>query len=72
MSIDRRTLLKSTAATTALGGPFAGLAAMPAEAHKAPPRPGPGPGQGPSATARSGCTCPRGSATAPSTTPSRR
>ena len=36
MSIDRRTLLKSTAATTALGGPFAGLAAMPAHAHKAP------------------------------------
>jgi len=36
MAIDRRTLLKSTAATTAVGGPFAGLAAMPAQAHTAP------------------------------------
>ncbi len=36
MAIDRRTLLKSTAATTAVGGPFAGLAAMPAQAHQAP------------------------------------
>lgn len=36
MSIDRRTLLKSTAATTALGGPFAGLVATPAAAYQAP------------------------------------
>ena len=35
MSVERRTLLKTTAAG-AVGGPFAGLVAMPAEAHKAP------------------------------------
>jgi secreted PhoX family phosphatase len=38
MSVERRTLLKTTAAG-AVGGPFAGLVAMPAEAHK-PPNPG--------------------------------
>ncbi|MFC6288237.1 PhoX family protein [Nocardioides sp. GCM10027113] len=38
MSLDRRTLLKtSAAATVAAGGPFAGLAAMPAQAQ--PPQP---------------------------------
>lgn len=36
MSFDRRTLLKSSAAATVAGGPFAGLAAMPANAHQAP------------------------------------
>jgi len=36
MSVERRTLLKSTGAAGALGGPFAGLVAMPAEAHKPP------------------------------------
>jgi secreted PhoX family phosphatase len=35
MSLERRTLLKTTAAG-AVGGPFAGLVAMPAEAHKPP------------------------------------
>ena len=35
MSVERRTLLKTTAAG-AVGGPFAGLVAMPAEAHKPP------------------------------------
>jgi uncharacterized protein len=35
MSLERRTLLK-TAAAGAVGGPFAGLVAMPAEAHKPP------------------------------------
>jgi secreted PhoX family phosphatase len=35
MSLERRTLLKNTAAG-AVGGPFAGLVAMPAEAHKPP------------------------------------
>jgi uncharacterized protein len=35
MTVERRTLLKTTAAG-AVGGPFAGLVAMPAEAHKAP------------------------------------
>jgi hypothetical protein len=39
MSIERRTLLKTTAGAAALGGPFAGLAAMPAGAHH-PPKPG--------------------------------
>jgi secreted PhoX family phosphatase len=39
MPVERRTLLKSTAAAGAAGGPFAGLVAMPAEAHK-PPNPG--------------------------------
>lgn len=35
MSVERRTLLKTTAGA-AVGGPFAGLAAMPAGAHQAP------------------------------------
>lgn len=35
MAVERRTLLKTTAAG-AVGGPFAGLLAMPADAHKAP------------------------------------
>jgi secreted PhoX family phosphatase len=35
MSLERRTLLKTTAAG-AVGGPFAGLVAMPAEAHRPP------------------------------------
>ena len=35
MPVERRTLLKTTAAG-AVGGPFAGLVAMPAEAHKPP------------------------------------
>ena len=35
MSVERRTLLKTTA-VGAVGGPFAGLVAMPAEAHKPP------------------------------------
>ncbi len=39
MSVDRRTLLKTTAAGAAVGGPFAGLVAMPADAHQ-PPDPG--------------------------------
>ena len=39
MSVDRRTLLKTTAAGAAVGGPFAGLVAMPADAHT-PPDPG--------------------------------
>jgi secreted PhoX family phosphatase len=39
MSIERRTLLKTTAGAAAVGGPFAGLAAMPAGAHH-PPNPG--------------------------------
>ncbi len=38
MSVERRTLLKSTAAATGIGGPFAGLVAAPAEAL-APPNP---------------------------------
>ncbi len=38
MSIERRTLLRTTAGA-AVGGPFAGLVAMPANAHQ-PPRPG--------------------------------
>jgi secreted PhoX family phosphatase len=38
MSIERRTLLKTTAGA-AVGGPFAGLVAMPAGAHQ-PPQPG--------------------------------
>jgi secreted PhoX family phosphatase len=38
MTVDRRTLLKTTAAGAAVGGPFAGLVAMPAEAQ--PPQPG--------------------------------
>ena len=38
MSVERRTLLKTTAGA-AIGGPFAGLAAMPANAHQ-PPDPG--------------------------------
>ncbi len=36
MNVDRRTLLRTTAAATAVGGPFAGLVAMPANAHQAP------------------------------------
>ena len=36
MTVDRRTLLKTTAAGAAAGGPFAGLLAMPAGAHQAP------------------------------------
>jgi hypothetical protein len=36
MSVDRRTLLKTSAAATMAGGPFAGFAAMPAGAHPAP------------------------------------
>ena len=36
MSIERRTLLKTTAGAAAIGGPFAGLVAMPANAHKPP------------------------------------
>ena len=39
MSVERRTLLKTTAAGAAIGGPFAGLVAMPADAHQ-PPDPG--------------------------------
>jgi len=39
MSVDRRTLLKTTAAGAAVGGPFAGLVAMPASSHT-PPNPG--------------------------------
>jgi len=39
MSVDRRMLLKTTAAGAAVGGPFAGLVAMPADAHQ-PPDPG--------------------------------
>ena len=35
MSVERRTLLTTTAAG-AVGGPFAGLVAMPAEAHTPP------------------------------------
>jgi uncharacterized protein len=35
MSVERRTLLKTTAGA-AIGGPFAGLVAMPAGAHQAP------------------------------------
>ncbi|MDQ4053467.1 MAG: PhoX family protein [Actinomycetota bacterium] len=38
MSVERRTLLKTTAGA-AIGGPFAGLVAMPANAHQ-PPDPG--------------------------------
>jgi secreted PhoX family phosphatase len=40
MSVDRRTLLKTTATGAALGGPFAGLAAMPAGALPRPDRRG--------------------------------
>jgi secreted PhoX family phosphatase len=36
MSVERRTLLKTTAAAGAVGGPFAGLVAMPAGAHPHP------------------------------------
>ena len=38
-TVDRRTLLKTSAVGAAVGGPFAGLLAMPAEAHQ-PPNPG--------------------------------
>ena len=38
MTMERRTLLKTTAGA-AVGGPFAGLVAMPAGAHQ-PPSPG--------------------------------
>ena len=37
MTVDRRTLLKTTAATTAVGGPFAGLVATSADAKRKPP-----------------------------------
>ena len=41
MSVERRTLLKSTAAgAAAVGGPFAGLVAMSPDAQAAPPNPG--------------------------------
>ncbi len=42
MSVERRTLLKSTAAGAAVGGPFAGIVAMSAESAEAaaPPNPG--------------------------------
>ena len=36
MSIDRRSVLKSTAAAAVVGGPFAGLVAAPAEARRPP------------------------------------
>ena len=36
MSVDRRSLLKSTAAAAVVGGPFAGLIASPAEARSKP------------------------------------
>jgi len=36
MAVERRTLLKTTVAGASLGGPFAGLVAMPAGAHQAP------------------------------------
>ena len=70
MSVERRTLLKTTAAG-AVGGPFAGLVAMPAEAHK-PPNAG---ALVPVADERDGAVrlhLPEGSATARSTTRRRR
>ena len=65
MSVERRTLLKTTAAGVV--GPFAGLVAMPAEAHK-PPNAG---ALVPVADERDGAVrlhLPDGSATARSTT----
>jgi len=38
MDLDRRTLLKTGTAAALAGGPFAGFAALPAEAHPRPPR----------------------------------
>ena len=71
MTVDRRTLLKTTAAGAAAGGPFAGLLAMPAGAHQPPNRPQRSCRSRTSATAPYACTCRRGSTTARSTTPSR-
>ena len=68
MTVERRTLLKTTAAA-AVGGPFAGLVAMPAGAHRHPDRRN----LVPVADERDGKVrlhLPAGSATAPSTTPS--
>src|SRR5690606_13527470 len=36
--VDRRTLLRTTTAGAAVGGPFAGLVAMPAGSHEPPSR----------------------------------
>jgi hypothetical protein len=64
MTVDRRTLLKTTAAGAAFGGPFAGLVTMPAGSHRPPDRRAlvPVPDQ-------RDCTCRGASSTGRSTTP---